>query len=229
MKQIRRWHKYSDRNALQHDVIKNISDYAQQSISKQGYFRIVLAGGSTPKAIYQQLRDIKTEWAAWHIYFGDERCLPAGTAERNDTMANQCWLSHVAIPSKQIHTIPAELGAVEGAKAYTRILQNVENFDLVLLGLGEDGHTASLFPGHDLGKETGSPDVLAVHNAPKPPSERISLSAHRLSQARQLWFLVTGEGKREAIEKWQSEKMIPAEYICPTQGVDIYTDLDLAE
>ena len=227
MKQHCRWHRYTDSDVLQRDVVNKIADYAQQSISNQGYFRIVLAGGSTPMAVYRQLRDIKTDWSGWHIYFGDERCVPVGAPERNDTMVLQCWLNHVAIPSEQIHGIPAELGAVEGASAYGKILKGLNSFDLVLLGLGEDGHTASLFPGHDLGEGAAAPDVLSVYDAPKPPPDRISLSANRLSQARQVWFLVTGEAKRPAIEKWQREGMIPAESISPPQGVDIYTDLEL--
>lgn len=225
MRQVRRWQNYPDSDALKHDVVKKLADLAQQSILTHGDFRIVLAGGSTPRAVYRGLRDIKANWSGWHIYFGDERCLPSKAAERNDTMAQQSWLSHVAIPSKQIHSIPAELGPIEGAKAYASILKEINSFDLVLLGLGEDGHTASLFPGHDLGNEAGSADVLAVNNAPKPPPERISLSAHRLSQAKQVWFLVTGKEKQWAVDQWQLEKKIPAESICPAQGVDIYTDL----
>ena len=141
-------------------------------------------------------------------------------------MAQQGWLNHVAIPSSQIHSIPAELGAVAGANAYASTLQRVGTFDLVLLGLGEDGHTASLFPGHELGNAPGSPDVLVVPNAPKPPAARISLSANRLSQARQVMFLVTGESKRKAIEAWHQDQMLPAGSICPSAGVDIYTDLE---
>lgn len=227
MRQIRRWHNYPDSNALKLDVIKQIADFAQQTLSTHACFRIVLAGGSTPKAVYQGLRNIKTDWSGWHIYYGDERCLPVGAAERNDTMVQQSWLSHVAIPPEQIHAIPAELGAIEGTNAYLDILNSIDTFDLVLLGLGEDGHTASLFPGHDLGDEAGAPDVLAVHDAPKPPSERISLSANRLSQARQVWFLVTGDTKRSAIDNWQHEHMIPASSICPKNGIDIYTELAL--
>ena len=226
MKQHRRWHRYPDIEALKQDVVNKISKYAQQCIESHAAFHIVLAGGTTPRTIYQGLRHIKTDWSAWHIYFGDERCLAMGAVERNDTMVQQSWLNHVTIPSQQIHAIPAELGNQEGAKAYARILQGIDTFDLVLLGLGEDGHTASLFPNHVLGVEQDAPAVLAVAEAPKPPPERISLSAHRLSQARQVWFLVTGEAKRMAIENWQREKSIPALSICPLHGVDIYTDLD---
>ena len=227
LKQQRRWHTYSSTENLVHNVVAKLSVFARESIQARGVFHIVLAGGTTPRAVYEVLREIETDWTAWHVYFGDERCLAAGAADRNDTMAQQSWLSHVNIPSGQVHAIPAELGNQQGAQAYARILRNIEMFDLVLLGLGEDGHTASLFPGHDIGSQQNAPAVLAVSAAPKPPPERISLSAHRLSQARQVWFLVTGETKREAIENWQQERNIPALSICPRHGVDIYTDLDV--
>lgn len=229
MKQVRRWHYYSDSESLKKGVINEILDCAQQSILARGCFLVVLAGGNTPRAVYQGLRNIKTDWSAWHIYFGDERCLPIGAVERNDSMAQHCWLSQVAIPSEQVYCIPAELGATEGAKAYAETLKSITSFDLVLLGLGEDGHTASLFPGHNAGEDAEAPDVLAVHNAPKPPPERISLSANRLGRAKRVMFLVSGEGKRGAINKWQDERMIPAASVCPKQGVDIYTDLVFEE
>jgi 6-phosphogluconolactonase len=226
-KQQRRWHHYSSTAELIRDVVAKLSGVARDCIESRGAFHIVLAGGTTPRAVYHGLRQIETDWSAWHVYFGDERCLPVGAADRNDTMAKQSWLSHVAIPPRQIHTIPAELGSRKGATTYAQIVDKIDTFDLVLLGLGEDGHTASLFPGHLLGSEESAPDVLVVTDAPKPPPERISLSAHRLSQARQVWFLVTGEAKRWAIENWLRENSIPAVSICPLRGVDIYTDLKL--
>jgi len=210
-------------------VVANLTVFAEDSIKQRGAFHIVLAGGSTPKMIYQTLPHIKTDWSAWHVYYGDERCLAVGAAERNDTMVQQSWLNHVNIPPTQIHAIPAELGAVEGAKAYAQVIGQIDTFDLVLLGLGEDGHTASLFPSQAWGDEEDAPPVLAVMNAPKPPPNRISLSAQRLSQARQVWFVVTGEGKRWAIDTWRSEDNIPALSIRPPHGVDIYTDLDVEE
>ena len=227
LKQQRRWHSFSNRDDLIRNVIANLTDFADACIQYRGAFHLVLAGGTTPKTIYQGLRDIPTDWSAWHIYFGDERCLEVGAEDRNDTMARQNWLSYVSIPERQIHAIPAEIGNQAGAEAYTLILQEIDTFDLVLLGLGEDGHTASLFPGHASGSEADAPPVLAVTNAPKPPAERISLSAHRLSQSRQVWFIVTGEAKRRALEYWQREQDIPALSICPKTGIDIYTDLAL--
>jgi 6-phosphogluconolactonase len=136
-------------------------------------------------------------------------------------MAGQAWLDHIALPPLQLHAIPAELGADPAAKAYAVTLQHVGEFDLVLLGLGEDGHTASLFPGHDWGEAPDSPAALAVLDAPKPPRERISLSAARLSRAREVLFLVSGESKRPALAQWRAGNDIPARAIAPAAGVDV--------
>ncbi len=97
-------------------------------------------------------------------------------------------------------------------------------FDLTLLGLGEDGHTASLFPGREWGTEPDSPDALAVLDAPKPPAQRVSLSAARLSRSRQVIFLVSGESKRDALARWRASENIPARAIAPEKGVDVLVE-----
>jgi 6-phosphogluconolactonase len=222
-----RWHRYSSTTGLEAAAVQAILQAAQQAISQRGQFHIVLAGGNTPRRIYQAMRSADTDWSAWHVYFGDERCLPADHAERNCRMAALAWLDHVAIPRAQRHPIPAEKGAEAAAAEYTGTLNGIERFDLVLLGLGEDGHTASLFPGHDLGNTPDAPAVLAVHDAPKPPAERVSLSANRLSAARRVIFLVTGESKRQAVTDWRNGAGIPAAAIIPADGVDVYLEADL--
>ncbi|MFN3398523.1 MAG: 6-phosphogluconolactonase, partial [Sulfurimicrobium sp.] len=151
--QIRIWHVYPGPALLQQHAAQGIARLAAESIAARGAFRIVLAGGNTPRAIYERLRDIETAWQSWHIYFGDERCLPSGHAERNSAMASETWLAHTGIPATQIHVIPAELGAEEAARQYALSIESLEMFDLVLLGLGPDGHTASLFPGQDFGAD----------------------------------------------------------------------------
>lgn len=206
-----------------------ITRAAEQAIIDSGAFRLVLAGGNTPRALYKRLRALKTNWAAWHIYFGDERCLPAVDPERNSTMAREAWLDHVPVPQKQIYVIPAEMGAKAAAEAYSVTLQPVGEFDLVLLGLGEDGHTASLFPGNDWGREVNFPVALPVFDAPIAPAERVSLSAWRLSQAKQVFFLVTGESKHEAVMNWRAGANIPARAITPLHGVDVLTESVLLE
>lgn len=226
--QTRRWHRYDDAAAVEHAAVTTIMRAAEQAIKARAAFHIVLAGGTTPRRVYEALRHIPTDWSAWHVYFGDERCLPQDHPERNSRMAASAWLDHVGIPSAQVHIIPAELGAEYAAASYAATLDKVVDFDLVLLGLGEDGHTASLFPGHNAGSAQDAPATFAVANAPKPPPQRVSLSAHRLSTTRQMLFLVTGNSKMQAVKDWQSGLAIPAAQLFPQCGVDIFIEASLA-
>ncbi|MGA8864014.1 MAG: 6-phosphogluconolactonase [Gallionella sp.] len=224
-----RWHICATSVELERSATQAILDSAQQAIAERGVFRIVLAGGATPRKIYQALNEASADWSAWQVYFGDERCLPPDHAERNSRMAALAWLDHVAIPRGRIHPIHAEAGAESAAADYAQTLEGIGLFDLVLLGLGEDGHTASLFPGHDIGASPESPAAIAVHHAPKPPPDRVSLSAQRLSAARQVMFLVTGETKRQAVHNWRKGADIPAAAIVPANKVDVYLQAALQE
>lgn len=219
-----RWQWFDNDAAVKEAATRLIALAASESIVARGAFHLVLAGGSTPRAVYQTLPSLETDWAKWHLYFGDERVLPSEHADRNSKMAQDAWLAHVPIPSHQIHLMPTEQGLEAAASAYADLLSGVGEFDLVLLGLGEDGHTASLFPGHALGEAANSPGVLQVRDAPKPPPERLSLSANRLSRARQVLFLVTGAGKREAVARWRAGEAIPAAAIQCANGVDVLLD-----
>jgi 6-phosphogluconolactonase len=216
-----RWHGMVDAQALQQAALLRILDAATRAIAARRFFHIVLSGGDTPRNVYRALRFQTTDWFAWHIYLGDERAAPREDADRNSRMAARAWLDHVPIPKSQIHMIPAELGAARAAAAYAAELRAIDDFDLVLLGLGEDGHTASLFPGHDWGIAPDAPDTLAIFDAPKPPPERISLSAARLSRAREVLFLVEGDGKATAVAQWRAGEPLPASAIRPTAGVDV--------
>jgi 6-phosphogluconolactonase len=221
--QLCRWHFFSDVPDLQQAVLQNIVERARAAIEARGAFHCVLAGGRTPQMIYSQLRSLTTDWRAWSIYFGDERCLPRGDPQRNDAMAHAAWLDHVPIPANQIHSISAELGPAAGAAEYAAILADLGDFDLVLLGLGEDGHTASLFPGDTPALQTKK-TAVAIANAPKPPAQRISMSAARLARSRAVLFIATGSDKRAALLSWQRGEEIPAALIDAPGGVDIYTD-----
>lgn len=222
--QVVRWHAFPDAASLQANARVRVLAAAREAIAAHGAFDIVLAGGNTPRKLYRALRNVEIDWANWHVWFGDERCAPPNDPERNSKMAQDEWLAHVAIPSGNVHPIPAEAGAREAATLYARTLRSVDTFDLVLLGLGEDGHTASLFPDHDWGIHADSPDALAVFDAPKPPPQRVSLSAQRLSNARQVLFLVEGTGKRDAVAAWKRGDAIPALSIAPEAGVDVLLD-----
>ena len=219
-----RWHQLPGARVLQQAAARRILDAAARAIRDRGQFHVALAGGRTPRAVYRRLRAASTDWSAWHVYFGDERCLPPGDPGRNSQMAARAWLDHVAIPASNIRVMPAERGARAAARAYAARLRRLDAFDLVLLGLGEDGHTASLFPGHEWGADRGAPDALAVLDAPKPPRERVTLSAARLSRARETLFLVEGTSKRDAVARWRAGEDIPARAIRPRSGVDVLVE-----
>ncbi|MDP8568667.1 6-phosphogluconolactonase [Methylophilus aquaticus] len=214
-----RWHTFQSQHDINQAALQRILKAADEAIAKYGSFLVVLAGGGTPKAVYQLLAKANADWLKWHVYHNDDRCLPVEHAERNSKMARDAWLSHVAIPESQIHDIPAELGNIEGAKAYTHTLQGVRTFDLVILGLGEDGHTASLFPGQSV---DNSADAVPVFNSPKPPADRITISQNRLNNTHEVMFLVTGAGKQEAVDNWRNGVAIPATLIQSPNGVDVY-------
>jgi 6-phosphogluconolactonase len=221
--QATRFRSFPDATALEEAARGHILQSAADAIASRGRFRLVLAGGVTPIGVYRALRATRAQWPAWELFFSDERCLPPADPRRNSWQAAAAWLDHVPIAPARLHVMPAELGPERGAAAHAAALRTVGSLDLVLLGLGEDGHTAALFPGHTWGEGQDAPDVLPVHGAPKPPPERISLSAHRLSRATEVLFLVVGESKRAALARWQSGERIPAAAIQPDGGVDVWT------
>ena len=214
-----RWHPFNAQAEINQATTQRILAAANEAIAKHGSFLIVLAGGSTPKSVYELLAKAEADWSKWHIYYNDDRCLPVDHAERNSLMAANAWLNHVAIPKSQIFDIPTELGNVEGAKAYAKTLAGVRTFDLVLLGLGEDGHTASLFPNQAV---DNSADAVPVFEAPKPPADRVTISQNRLNDTHEVIFLVTGAGKQEAVDNWRKGVKIPATLINSPNGVDVY-------
>jgi 6-phosphogluconolactonase len=222
-----RWHVHSDNAAWLDAVLAYIDEAERQALAEHGSFHIVLAGGGTPRLVYGALARARHDWARWQVWYGDERCLPPDDPERNSRMAGEAWLDHVPVPGTNIHAMRAELGARVAARDYAEAVRGVGMFDLVLLGLGEDGHTASLFPGHDWGEADGAEDVLAVYDAPKPPAERVSLSARRLSRARRVAFLATGAGKRAAMAAWRRGDALPAAAIRPAGGVDVFLTRDV--
>ncbi len=219
------WHVLANTAQLEQVAARRILALAEQAIDDHGSFRIVLAGGRTPAAVYRRLAVAAADWTYWRVYFGDERCLPADHPDRNSVMAAQEWLARVPIPAGNIHPIPAEQGAAAAAAAYCAPVRAALPFNLVLLGMGEDGHTASLFPGqvhpHD-------ELVHAVHDAPKSPADRVSLGLAALNAAEAVLVLVTGSGKRDAVNRWRRGEDLPVSHIHGRHGVDVYLDAEAA-
>jgi 6-phosphogluconolactonase len=214
-----------DTPTLARDLADSVQTAARDALAARGTFHLVLAGGNTPRALYAELARRGAGDAQWHIWYGDERCLPADHPERNSVMAESAWLGASAIPPGQRHAIPAEFGAAAAASQYETALAAVGEFDLVLLGLGEDGHTASLFPDDTVALYNHDEfSVLAIHHAPKPPPERVSLSVQRLARSREVSFIATGAGKRDALARWRAGEAIPAARVSGRLATRLWLD-----
>ncbi len=163
---------------------------------------VVLTGGTIAIAIYEALEAGAVDWTDVDFYWGDERFVPEGHADRNDQQARDSFLTRLKVPEEHIHSMPAhgcELSMADAANAYGDKLPR-DPFDVVLLGVGPDGHVASLFPGFEQLHETER-RVVEVFNSPKPPPERITMTFPTLNNADAVWFLVSGDGKAEAVAR----------------------------
>jgi 6-phosphogluconolactonase len=158
---------------------------------------LVLAGGSTPRRAYQLLAARPIAWGLVTALFGDERCVAPDDPDSNYRMAKESLLDRVHPAT--VHRMPAELGAETAAGLYDPIVLAHSPLDLVLLGMGPDGHTASLFPGHPALSAQGG--AVAVHGAPKPPPDRVSLTLPALRDARRVVIVVTGADKADALAR----------------------------
>ena len=216
------WTVLDDAESVAKRACELIGAAARRAISARGSFSLVLAGGSTPRRCYELLRDTPQEWARWQFYFGDERCLASDDPERNSRMASQAMLAHLPIVDAQIHAIPAECGPVAASRAYEPVVAGALPFDLVLLGMGEDGHTASVFPGNE---PAGEYAVHAVFDAPKPPPERVTLSLEALADSREVLYLVTGASKRDAVRAWRGgDTLLPVARLRPAGRCEVLLD-----
>ncbi|RLA69198.1 MAG: 6-phosphogluconolactonase [Epsilonproteobacteria bacterium] len=215
------WHLLDDADAVANEAAQRILKSAAEAISERGVFRLVLAGGHTPEATYRLLVGADTDWSRWEIYFGDERCLPVNDPDRNSIMADNTFLNAVAIPAENVYPMKSEKGAEAAAKEYEAVVKAAMPFDVVVLGIGEDGHTGSLFPGQ---KHPEDQLVCPVHNSPKPPSDRVTMGVRALSNAQEVIVLATGEGKRDAIKAWREGKSVPIAEIGNPAPVNVLMD-----
>jgi 6-phosphogluconolactonase len=158
---------------------------------------LVLAGGSTPARCYELLSSMQVIWGRVTVLFGDERCVAPDHPDSNYRMAQETLLDRVAPAS--VHRMPAELGPDEGAQLYSTVVAALAPLDIVVLGVGEDGHTASLFPGHPAVNAKGW--AIGIRDSPKPPPERVTLTMSTLRGARRVIILATGVGKADAVAK----------------------------
>jgi 6-phosphogluconolactonase len=168
-----------------------------------GTASVVLTGGRTGIAVLTALRSATLDWSSLDIYWGDERFLPAGDPERNETQAREALLDHVPVSPERVHPMAPSDGEYgddpdAAAEAYAVLLQDVPSFDVLLLGVGEEGHTASMFPHTPAVRETARA-VVAVRDCPKPPPTRVTMTVPTIRRAHEVWLMTTGEAKAEAV------------------------------
>ena len=204
---------YKDPEAVAQAAADYIFQQINNCVDKKGKCHVVLPGGSTPARCLELLAEKTLPWKKIHWYPGDERCFPIGHAERNDTMIMEKLFPQNKNVSENLHAIPAELGAEQGAENYAALLDTIGNIDIVVLGMGEDGHTASLFPGNNALKSKRS--AVAVYDAPKPPGERVSIGLATLKNTSECIVIATGDNKREVLKKLKAGVTLPVGMVEP--------------
>ncbi|MBE3599691.1 MAG: 6-phosphogluconolactonase [Limnochordaceae bacterium] len=187
---------------------------------------LVLAGGRTPVALYERLAQAPIPWERLVLVPSDERCLPEGAPERNDVMLARALLSRLPVKPGGFVPIPAHKGPAVAAAEFEKVAMGVPPIRAAILGLGEDGHTASLFPGDEALEARGW--AAPVWRAPKPPPERVTLTLEALGRADDVLFLALGTAKEEALRRWMAGEALPAARVHPRKSLAVFTDRDPA-
>jgi len=220
--------KYSDADTLVTAVGDRLVAAINGAIEARGVAYIVLTGGGTGIKLLKHVGGHPIDWAKVHLFWGDDRYVPADDADRNIKQAREALLDSVAIPAENVHAMAASDGEFgddidAAAAAYAGELAAVSGngastpeFDVHLLGMGGEGHVNSLFPHSDAVRETAR-YVVAVTDSPKPPPERVSLTFEALNRSQSVWFLVSGEAKADAARRALAEEGSVAE--TPARGV----------
>jgi 6-phosphogluconolactonase len=220
---------YADHEAMSRAAAELFSTATGRAEAAHGRFVVLLSGGETPRRLYELLAEephkYRVPWERGHIFWVDERCVPPEDPRSNVRMARRALLDRVPVPASQIYPIAGDHSPRQAAAEYAVLLENFfagapPRFDLVLLGLGEDGHTASLFP--DSAALDEKEQWTVVSQRPGEELRRISLTAPLINQAALVVFLVTGKGKaavlREVLEGEPDPRQRPARLINPTHG-----------
>jgi len=203
-------------------IANQLIDFACFCVFKKGCFRLALAGGNTPKQIYEILEQKQPDSSKWEIFFGDERDVPINHPDRNSTMVEKAMSQLI----EKSHYYP-----LLNAKDYDNLIKNILTleygnekkslFDLVLLGIGEDGHTAGIFPDKTY---TYLKNLQIIEDAPKPPPRRMSLNVKTLNNTQQTWVFATGESKKDALNQWFNNENLPITQIKPLKKLILFSD-----
>jgi len=224
-----------DAAALARRAAQYLAEMVTEAVDARGQARIAISGGSTPKAAFHLLADPQQRWrtamrwADLHLYWVDERCVPPDDAESNYRMTRESLLAHVPLPAGQVHRMEGELEPEVAAARYESELRNSfrlegaesPRFDLMALGMGDDGHTASLFP-HTAAIHEMSRLVTANH-VPQKDTWRITLTWPVINHARSVFFLIAGGDKAERVHEVfigpRDPERLPSQLIWPSSGI----------
>ena len=197
---------HDDAGALAAEVTSRLLEVIEAVQARGGTAQIGLTGGTIAETLHQEIArraaDSSVDWSRVALWWGDERFVEASSPDRNANQAREAFAGRLALDPANVHEMPASDGGLDldaAAAAYAEDLRahSGEAFDVLMLGVGPDGHVASLFPEHP-GLEADG-DTVAVRSSPKPPPERVSLTFPALNRSREVWFLVSGAGKADAV------------------------------
>jgi 6-phosphogluconolactonase len=211
---------------LSHHAAEIFVEQAAKAIGERGRFLVALNGGSTPTRMFQLLgtdfRE-KVDWSKTHVFWGDERIVSTENPENSYAQARDLLLRHIPIPEANVHRVPTELEPAEAAKDYSKTLKQFTDppkelirFDLIYLGMGEDGHTASLFPGSPVEESEAVIPVTADYQG--RPAQRVTLTPLVINKARLVVFMATGEKKAITLAEVLSGRYDPEHY--PAQRIE---------
>jgi 6-phosphogluconolactonase len=215
----------------------HVQRHLERAREQRGIAHLALSGGGTPARTYELLADRIADWGGVQVWFADERCVPPEDEQSNHRLAAETLLEPAAVPAEQVHRMRGELGPEEGAASYAReLLEHLGRdgrqqpgppvLDLIILGIGPDGHIASLFPGAPTLAAGEDAVCLGVHDSPKPPPERITLSLAVLRAARSCLLLATGAAKADAVSAMLGEpsRHVPASLLARERLTAIVDD-----
>ena len=189
--------RFKDADEVATGAAEAVVARVQELLAEQSEVNLVVTGGTVGILTLAKLRELSMDWSRVQIWWGDERFVEKQSGDRNELQAKKALLDHIDIPAANLHPFPASdegLSLDEAAEAFRKVVAGVK-FDILLLGIGPDGHIASLFPGKNAEGEL----VVAEDDSPKPPPQRLSLSYEAIRSAREVWFTVAGADKQNAV------------------------------
>jgi 6-phosphogluconolactonase len=218
---------FANRSELDRAVASQLLELVHQTLAERGTCSLALAGGGTPRGAYELLAERRVEWEGVEFFWGDERSVPPEHPASNYRMAMESFLSRVNVRPAAIHRILGEAGSPTAAALYATELrrclgQPIPRLDLILLGIGSDGHTASLFP--DTPNILGESELAVATTSPIPPRDRVSLTLRTINAARHVMFIVAGGEKASILarifeaRRGQTDRALPASLVRPMDG-----------